>query len=142
MVLQSLLVKKHLAILSKEAVKRIFEGKKTVETRFSMSKIAPFGAVSSGDLIFIKPPGQEIAGQFLVKKVISFENLDDEDWKIIMENYGEKISFGAKELDDKYFKAHKNARYGTLIFISRVEQFITSPIKIAKKDLRGWMVLI
>lgn len=134
-------MKKHLAILSKEAVKRIFEGKKTIETRFSKSQIPPFGIVSSGDLVYLKPPGEEIKGRFLVKKVIFFENLSDEDWVLIRSNYGERISLGSLKLDNSYFKNHENARFGTLIFIDRVEQFLTSPIKITKKDLRGWVVL-
>ncbi|MBI2595386.1 hypothetical protein HYW46_01465 [Candidatus Daviesbacteria bacterium] len=132
---------KHLAVFSKEAVQRIFEGKKTVESRFSQHKIAPFGSVGKGDLVYIKPAGGEIAGQFLVKKVISFENLDGSDWQIIRFHFGKKLSLGNKGLDDKFFKIHKDAKYGTLIFIDRVEQFITSPIKISKKDQRGWMVL-
>lgn len=97
--------------------------------------------VGKGDLVYIKPAGGEIVGQFLVEKVVSFEGLDAGDWQLIRQNYGEQISLGSSELDSQFFDAHKNAKFGTLIFIGRVEQFLTAPVKITKKDLRGWMVL-
>jgi len=44
-------------------------------------------------------------------------------------------------VEDAYWSAHKDAKYGTLIFIGEVDPFITSPLKFPKKDLRGWVVL-
>ncbi len=134
-------MKKHLAIFSPEAVKQIFSGSKTIETRFSLKRIAPFGEVNVGDLVYIKPIGKEIAGQFLVKKVISVEGLGEEDLKIIWDSYGKEISFGDDKLDQLYFENKIKSNYGTIIFLTKVEQFLTSPIKIEKKDHRGWVVL-
>ncbi|MBI2022756.1 hypothetical protein HYS97_02825 [Candidatus Daviesbacteria bacterium] len=125
------MIKKHLAIFSKEAINKLFSGEKTVEVRLSQKRIPPFGLVGIGDLIFIKPPGEEIKGQFIVKKVISIEGIDVSDWKTI-ENFLK---------DKKFLSAHKKAVFATIIFMDKVEQFITSPIKIPKKDLRGWVVL-
>lgn len=134
-------MRKHLAIFSKGTISLIFSGKKTVETRFSQKKIPPFGVVGIGDTVYFKPPGEDVLGQFTVKKVISFEGLNDEDWSFIRLKWGKKLSLGSKEEDQLYFNSHNAAKYGTLIFMTNVEQFITSPIKFIKKDLRGWMVL-
>lgn len=134
-------MKKHLAIFNPQAIAQIFKGKKTIETRFSMRRIAPFGLISRGDLVYIKPPGQEIVGQFTGKKVIFFEGLEQKDWEFIKKEYGQKMSFGSKKEDQKFFKSKQKAQFGTLIFIDKIEQFITSPIKVSKKDLRGWVVL-
>lgn len=134
-------MKKHLAIFSKDVVKQIFSGKKLVETRFSRHKIAPFGLVERGDIVYIKPSGEEIVGQFTVKKVIFFEGLDNEDWKLIKGHYRGLIAFVDLEAEEKYFKQKENSRFGTLIFIGQVERFITAPVKIEKRDLRGWVVL-
>jgi hypothetical protein len=120
-------MKKHLAIFSKETVNEIFAGKKRIEAWFSQKKIAPFGFVRVGDLVYIKPRGEDIKGQFLVKKVILFEGLDEIDWQYLQKQNG--------------FEVKKSAKFATLILLSRVEQFITAPIKIAKKDQRGWVVL-
>lgn len=125
-------MRKHLAIFSPRVTGEIFAGIKTIETRFSKNRIAPFGQVSIGDIVYIKPVGQEVKGQFIVQKVISFEGLDRENWDIIKKIYGQ---------DQIYFQKHQDAKFGTLIFIARVEQFLTSPIKFDKKDKRGWVVL-
>lgn len=134
-------MKKHLAIFTKDAIERIFAGLKTVEIRFSQKRIPPFGIANIGDLVYIKPPGQEIVGQFLIKKVISFEGLGKEEWQMFKQNYGQKLSFGSQTKMQEFFEKRKLAKFATLIFMDQVEQFITSPIKIKKSDLRGWMIL-
>lgn len=122
-------MKKHLAIFSKQAVEQIFAGKQTIETRFSIHRIAPFGQVSAGDIVYIKPTGKEICGQFVVKKVISIEGMEAKDWDLV-KSFGNDINLG-KQI----------SRFATIIFIDRLERFIVPPIKIAKKDQRGWVVL-
>ena len=134
-------MKKHLAIFDKITAQRILNGQKTVETRFSKAKIAPFAQIGIGDTVFIKPSGQDIIGQFKVAKVIFYQGLDQTDWQYIKATYGQKLSLGTNQENEKYFNSHSNAIYGSIIFITRVEQFITSPIKFTKKDLRGWVVL-
>ena len=127
---------KHLAIFKGEAGEQILSGKKTIESRFSKRKSLPFGAVSSGDLIFIKPSGKDIIGQFRVKKVIFFDNLEAGDIREIRERWEKELA-----VNGSYWKGKEAARYGTLIFIGDSNQFLTSPVKISKKDLRGWVVL-
>lgn len=129
-------MKKHLAVMNKQTVEAILGGIKTIETRFSLHKIAPFGVISAGDLVYIKPPGEEIIGQFRVKKVFSFEGLDLSDLSYLRNLYGKEVV-----AEEEYWEKKKEAKYGTLIFIGDSERFITSPIKIKKSDQRGWVVL-
>lgn len=127
---------KHLAIFKGEAGEKILSGEKTIESRFSKVKNPPFGIVSSGDLVYIKPSGKDIIGEFRVKKVIFFDGLDLSDLSHLRNLYGKELAAG-----EGYWEKNKNARYGTLIFIGDCTRFITSPIKIKKSDLRGWVVL-
>lgn len=127
---------KHLAIFKGEGAEKILSGKKTVESRFSKRKNPPYGAISAGDLVYIKPSGKDIIGQFRVKKVIFFDGLEADDIKEIRGKYGSKLA-----VDEVYWKGKKEAKYATLIFIGEVDPFITSPLKFPKKDLRGWVVL-
>ena len=122
---------KHLAIFKKDGAEEILKGKNSIESRFSKSKIPPFKVVSSGDLVYIKASGGDIIGQFRVKKVIFFDNFDLNELK---EKFGVQL-----ELDD--LKGKEDCKYASLIFIGNSSRFITSPIRIKKSDLRGWVVL-
>lgn len=127
---------KHLAIFNGNSAEDILSGKKTIETRFSKSKIAPFAQVCAGDLIYIKPSGKDLIGQFKVEKVIFWDGLDKKDMQKIKQDYGKEIM-----ADESYWKSKLDSKYGTLIFIGQTNRFITSPINFSKKDLRGWVVL-
>lgn len=127
---------KHLAIFKGKAGEEILSGRKTIESRFSRGKNAPFGVISAGDLVYIKPSGKDIIGEFRVKKVIFFDGLEMDDLNDIKERYGKDLAVGAK-----YWETVAHAHFGTLIFIGDSQRFITSPVKVNKSDLRGWMVL-
>lgn len=127
---------KHLAIFKGEAGEKILQGKKTIESRFSRAKSVPFGAVGSGDLVYIKPSGKDIIGEFRVRKVIFFDGLSPKDLDYIKKEYGEGLA-----VEENYWEGKANSKYGTLIFIGDSSRFITSPIRIPKSDLRGWVVL-
>ncbi len=127
---------KHLAIFTGNSAEDILQGKKTIEIRFSKAKIAPYGMVSVGDLVYIKPSGNEIIGQFRVKKVIFYDGLTPADILDIEIRFGQDIM-----ADQTYWSDRSNSTYATIIFIGECNRFLTSPIKIPKKDLRGWVVL-
>ncbi len=133
--------KKHLAIMHRPVIEAILSGKKTIESRFSKHRIAPFGQVNKGDLVYMKAPGEEIIGQFKVRKVYSFEGVTKEDITHIFEQYGAQINSGDQSIDAQYQKVKAVSSYVTLIYIGNAERFITSPIKVTKSDQRGWLVL-
>lgn len=135
---------KHLAIMSRAVIEAILSGQKTVETRFSLHRIPPFGAASMGDLVFMKPPGEDIIGQFRVKKVFYFEGLTRDDMDKIWQDYQKDLAWDHEEKNmgaKDYWQKKIDCKFGTLIFITQSERLITSPIKIKKKDQRGWVIL-
>ncbi len=127
---------KHLAIFKGDGGEKILLGKKLIESRFSKRKDPPFGAISKGDLVYIKPSGKDIIGQFRVKKVIFYDGLEEEGLEQIRKEFGKAIATG-----EGYWSGKASSRYATLIFIGEFSRFITSPIRIPKKDHRGWVVL-
>ncbi|MDO8576749.1 MAG: hypothetical protein Q7R82_00220 [Candidatus Daviesbacteria bacterium] len=129
-------MKKHLAIFRGGAGEEILSGKKTIESRFSRVKNPPFGLISTGDLVYIKPSGKDIIGQFRVRKVIFFDGLDAGDLIDLRKRYEKELA-----VEETYWEQVAKARFGTLIFIGDSSRFITSPVKFPKKDLRGWVVL-
>ncbi|QQG43120.1 MAG: hypothetical protein HYW45_02865 [Candidatus Daviesbacteria bacterium] len=129
-------MKRHLAIFSKDVGEKILTGQKTMESRFSQSKNAPFQQISTGDLVYIKPSGKEIIGEFRVNKVIFFDGLTPQDLLDIEKRYGAELA-----VDQTYWANKAASRYGTLIWVGQTQQFLTSPVKFPKKDQRGWVVL-
>lgn len=127
---------KHLAIFKGDSADLILSGEKTIETRFSTKKSVPFQTISVGDLVYIKPSGKEIIGEFRVKKVIFYNGLESEDIADIKKRYGKQIA-----MDESFWQGKESYRYLTLIFIAGSNRFLTAPIKFPKKDLRGWVVL-
>lgn len=127
--------------MRKSAIEAILFGQKSIETRFSQRRIPPFGVIGRGDLVYMKLPGAEVVGQFRVKRVIFFDGLDVIDIENIFKQYKDLFSGGNLEEDEKYQQDRLNCKFASLIFIADSERFITSPIKISKKDLRGWVVL-
>jgi|SRR3989344_4544565 len=127
---------KHLAIFKGQGAEKILSGEKTIESRFASRRIAPFGLITSGDLVYIKPSGGQIIGQFRVKKVIFYDGLEPGEIKEIRERYEKELA-----VDESFWTGKDKCKFGTLIFIGNSEKFITSPIKLKKKDLRGWVVL-
>lgn len=129
-------MKKHLVIFTGDLAEKILTGVKTIESRFSKAKIAPFGLVSAGDIVYIKPTGKDIVGQFEVDKVIFYDGLTVPDIEKIKLEYGDKIAANGDFWQDK-----RTSKYASLIFIKQSTRFLVSPIKIEKKDQRGWIVL-
>lgn len=127
---------KHLAIFKGDGAQKILSGEKTIESRFARGKIAPYGVISAGDLVYIKPSGEDIVGQFKVKKVIFYDGLEDGDVEEIKNKYEKNLA-----VDEGYWKGKEKCKFCSLIFIGESTKFITSPIKLKKKDLRGWVVL-
>lgn len=126
---------RHLAVFNKEAVDDIFSGKKKVEGRFSKIKIPPFGKVSAGDVVLIKLPGEEIVGQFLVDRVIYFDHPTAGEVDEVKKKYGRGLT-----LSGAFWKDREKINFVTLMFIKSATKFIVPP-KIAKRDLRPWVVL-
>lgn len=127
---------KHLAIFKKETAEKILTGSKTIECRFSRLKTAPFGQINCGDLVYVKLAGKDIIGQFRVKKVIFIDGVTAQDLEDLKKRYQQALSE-----DEKYWLDKSQVKYLTIIFIGDSSRFITSPIKIHKKDSRGWVVL-
>jgi len=101
---------KHLAIFKGEGVGLILNGKKTVESRFSKRKNVPFLQISAGDLVYIKPSGKDIIGQFRVKKVIFFDNLDADDLSDLKKRYGKSLAVSEEYWEKNRTNSHKGTR--------------------------------
>ncbi len=114
----------HLAIMNEPFLTYVFEGKKTVESRFSLHKIAPYKKVLPGDMVFMK--AGSIVGRFTVAWVKYFD-LNEYPIEEIERQYGSEICG-----DAGFWKTKRTKRYVTLLGIKNVERL--TPLHIEKRD--------
>lgn len=126
----------HLAIFSEPFLTLLLDGKKTVESRFSINNIAPFGKVNPGDFVFIKKSGGAICGYFVVGESHYFKTANKPILENIKKNFGKRICDNAVA---DFWKARQDCNYISLFEIShsaRIRHF-----EIDKRDRTAWTVI-
>ena len=135
-------MKYHLAILSPGWIERILEGSKTVESRFTKVRCAPFGKVHAGDIVYLKESGGRVKGMFTVAKVETFENLTTgQICDLFYKEYREQIFSSLSALMQRPPDKWLSAKHATLIHISDPVKFDEPGFPFPKRDQRAWVVL-
>ena len=125
---------RHLAILRQPFLNMILSGEKTIETRWSMHKIAPYNKLSIGDEILLKETSKDVIATAKVKDFKYFEltpHIADE----IKQKYGKEIGVYKFENWENY----RNKKYCTLIWLENVEK--VKPFKVKRSNGAGWIVI-
>jgi hypothetical protein len=125
----------HLAVMTGQYLDRLLDGTKTIESRFTRHRIAPFECVTDGDVIFFKPAAGPITAVGLAGPVQHLD-LDKVPLQQIADQYGEAIA----PADASFWTDRAAARYATLVAMLDVVK--TGPVPVRKRDRRGWVVLI
>lgn len=129
-------MKKHVVVFSPDVAEKILSGKKKIEILLSVSKSAPFKDVSSRDIVYLKLKGKDIIGQFTIAKAIFYDGITADDLIKIQKDYGKDAA-----LNTVFWEEKRDAKYATLIFIDQSSRFITSPIRLTRKERGNWIVL-
>jgi hypothetical protein len=124
----------HLAVMTGDYLDRLLDGTKTIESRFTRHRIAPFEQVADGDVIFFKPAGGPITAAG-VAGTVQHLDLGITPLHRVAELYGAAIA----PADMSFWADRAAARYATLVTMLDVVQ--TQPVPIQKRDRRGWVVL-
>ena len=121
----------HIAVMSEPFLSYVFNGKKTVESRFSLHRIAPYQKVETGDVVCMKAGA--IVGCFTVAWVRYFD-LTIYPIADIAARYNEVICG-----NPTFWQRKADKRYATLMGITNAHML--PPVKISKKDRRAWLSL-
>lgn len=124
----------HLAILVEPYLQFILDGKKTIESRFSVNRCPPYKHIYKGDIILLKRSGGPIVG-VCVAADTWFYHLDPQSWTMIKEKFSAAICAQGPD----FWSAREAAAFATLIRIKQVKSI--APIHYVKRDRRGWIVL-
>jgi hypothetical protein len=111
----------------------VLSGQKTVESRLSRCRIAPFDAISPGDVILIKAAGGPIRGVALAQRIWFFD-LSSAPIRTLRERFGPGIC-----ADEEFWDSKNDAAFATIIEIA--EPVSIQPLDCDKRDRRGWVTL-
>lgn len=126
----------HLAVLHEPYLDLILEGKKTIETRFSIHRQAPFEQITKNDIILLKKTSGPVVGLCRVSDAWFYE-LNQNSWDIIKNEFFKEILVK----DQRFWEDKKNSSFASLIRVRDVHR-LKQPLDFPKRDRRGWVVLI
>lgn len=123
----------HVAIFSEPFLSLVLSGRKTVESRFSRNRCAPYGEIGDGDVILIKEVAGPIRGVALARRTWCYD-LVTEPIARIKDRFGAGIC-----ADDEFWASRADALYATLIELYAAAPI--APVRCDKRDRRGWVSL-
>lgn len=113
----------------------IINRRKTIEARLSVNKIAPYGKVHTGQVIWLKKSGGPIIAQCKAGKVWYYRILGDTILFQIQQKFASRLCIEGPD----FWELHRKANYATLIQLEEVTSI--TPFPFEKLDQRGWIVL-
>lgn len=123
----------HLAIFAEPFLSMVLSGEKTIESRFSRNRCAPYGEVGDGDIILVKEVSGPICGIALARRAWSYD-LINEPIESIRRQFGDGIRG-----DEAFWASRSDAHYATLIELDSATSI--APVTCDKRDRRGWVAL-
>lgn len=126
----------HLAVFVEPFLGFVLDGTKIVESRFSVSRHAPYQSVKSGDVILIKAASGPIVAVCVAACALDFRITDARVLDTLRLRYGRHLR---AEFDD-FWDQRRTSRFATVVELGGVWRLET-PLPCPKKDRRGWVVL-
>lgn len=123
----------HLGVFAESYLTYVLEGKKTIESRFSKNKIAPYNQINKNDIVIVKKSSGNVVAYFTIKEVI-FYNLSITPISEIKAKYNEQLC-----VDENFWISKKSSNYATLIIIDNLVKL--NPFHINKKGMQTWIKL-
>jgi ASC-1-like (ASCH) protein len=124
----------HLAVMHEPYLTYILDGRKTIESRFSVNRVAPYRSVMAGDILVFKLVAGPVVAVASVADVTYYQ-LDSHSLPWLRERFSAAL---AAE-DESFWTDRREARYATLMRLGSVRRL--RPFWVRKPDRRGWVVL-
>lgn len=130
----------HLAVMVEPYLRLILEGKKTIESRFSTRKFAPYDRASKGDVVLLKKSSGAITGICQITESWFFETVPDLASNLeTLESIKRDFELGICPQGLDFWEERSSDRYVSLMRVANVKAL--DPIEFIKRDRRGWVVL-
>lgn len=126
----------HVAIFSEPYLALLLDGKKKIESRFSINKISPYGKIFAGDIVLVKKGGGPVVAIFIAGEIKFFSGLNVNKLKTIETEYSNLI---CSDVDPLFWKNRENSKFATLIEVRLVKEI--TPFLINKSDRTAWSIV-
>ncbi len=126
----------HIAVFNEPFLSAVIQGKKLVESRFSLIRVNPFRKVYKGDIVLIKKTAGNVLGFFFCGNIEYWVLNSKSSLKELELKYSTAI---CSNLDPKFWESREHSRYATLIEIQEIH--ILKSFGIGKKDRTSWTVI-
>jgi len=124
----------HLGVFNQPYLDFVLCGRKTVESRFSAVRCAPYDRVTKGDVLIVKAASGPVVGLCLIEHVWSYR-LDAASWKFVRRSFTQQLCAE----DPEFWSSRTHANFATLMRITRPTA--VDGIACEKRDRRGWVVI-
>lgn len=125
----------HVGVFIEPYLQLLLDGKKTLESRFSINRTAPYEKVVDGDLLLLKRSGGPIVGICQITHAWSYE-LDPAAWDTLKTQHARALCIQSPA----FWEQKRRANYATLMQVRHVH-IIEPAIAFVKSDRRGWLTL-
>jgi hypothetical protein len=112
----------------------LLDGQKTIESRVSVNRSAPFDRVQAEDIVFFKLSGGPILGVGIVDYA-QFYRITPDTLHQIRHQFADALCI----TDAAFWDTHAQASFALLLHLRRVARIEPTPFY--KRDRRGWVVL-
>jgi len=124
----------HVAVMHEPYLSLVITGAKSIESRFSRNRVAPYGYAQDGDVVALKRQSGPVVALAWVKEVRQYE-LDAAIRRHLRASYAGELCAE----DDHFWRTRQAARFATLLWLYEVLE--VEPLNIVKRDRRGWVAL-
>ena len=122
----------HLAIFVEPYLTAVLEGKKTIESRFAVTRRPPYRCVEADDYILMKRSGGPVIG-LVIAKSAQFYQLSPAVLADLRERYSRQL-FAQNE---SFWAERAGKHYATLIELDAAVEI--DPFPVDKHDRQGWV---
>jgi hypothetical protein len=112
----------------------VLDGSKTIESRFTLVRCAPWRSVAVGDLVLVKRPARPVGGIFRAG-VTTYHELADDTAAQLRDRFARQL----RATNDEFWSLRAHARYATLVSVTTPRP--VPALAVPKRDRRGWVVL-
>lgn len=122
----------HLAIFVEPYLTAVLEGRKTIESRFAVTRRPPYNCIEPDDYILLKKSGGPVMGLALARST-QFYQLSP----VVLADIRQRFARQLFAQDDLFWIDRADKQYATLIGLE--DPIAIVPITIPKRDRQGWV---